>query len=1104
MILSLFSVTYIIKTPHGVRHIVTIAQRRRSLDLDIWRQRPFVIQDPSDPEGILYLSGSEFHKYQGICLSNQIQLTIIARDSTDPSLIGPSQDSKADDGSSSPVGSSTASATASRGKASFHTVSKLKASPSNILKLVGSIHEVGTNLLARLDNGNVIQLYRKYITKVSFWTYGRHSVVRLQQAIVFSNRIQSILKCQGPMGVILRLKVSLIALNAYVGGCPLRSTRDLGTFISLTKDGIPRWIPQPVRAQIKTKDLNTIRMWASILNTFKGIEGTWKKPDTGTICTPALDADFSHLQAFSYAFWSLQSWAPKSLIFKVRDFISGLPEDKRYHISGRAGPSGTPSYYGLHILMDAMAWLNHPVGPFHLILSMCKLLGLEYLETDIARVREYITSNLPVDLAIFEPFMDKLYMDPESPLNQSRDKHMVLDPDGNKTYVPNRYLLGEQSPYRKLPLKDRVIALSKTKQWKLTTGEPYLSYMRLALIPFGDVPPLGRVLCLQEAAGKNRIIAINDFFTQQVMKPLHLWLFEICKCFPQDSTFDQEGALARFVQRTDMVKFFSYDLSSATDLIPLGIYRSILVPLVGPDITTLWLRLLVDKDFKLAPNISSHSNDKAPKGMTRYTRGQPMGALSSWGLMNVAHHLINQYACLVSVIRDIQTHKHSSKYFHLIEDVTLYRIILTSDSPLPLEKVDYIIPGFTFFLTRALFENRILPFDKYITLGDDNVIGEESVANSYFEIVTTTFDIPIKLAKSYVSTSLINFANQTFFNRQNISPIPFKEYLSASGLPARIEFASRVVRRFFSRPSILGLLRYVVSSHTWEIWKKDIGLRKVYEPILPLLYAVTLIKLPSYIPDTDVSDTSIAPSQHTGKFSLIGAMCCLTHRFYERIVGNLLISEWYALIDKPKLAQSPHLRSYIKYMIKVVLSPYLGDPKHSLEFDIKEIISLDRYFPSKMAYLGLVRQRRHETLWLDAARGVILRRATILKRIFLALRRHESMDIDQLCLVLEELLREPDIVGVIPVLKILSTRRLDLISYDYTQDSSFFYERMNSMLQSDAASDKEEHRKRLQDQTANLLLTSTQRFLDMGGILDFETSSVPDGTLPTNESVNNS
>lgn len=56
---------------------------------------------------------------------------------------------------------------------------------------------------------------------------------------------------------------------------------------------------------------------------------------------------------------------------------------------------------------------------------------------------------------------------------------------------------------------------------------------------------LGRLSFKEEAAGKLRVFAIIDSLSQMILKPLHDSLFEICKAFPADSTFDQNAAFKR-------------------------------------------------------------------------------------------------------------------------------------------------------------------------------------------------------------------------------------------------------------------------------------------------------------------------------------------------------------------------------------------------------------------------------------------------------------------------------------------------------------------------------------------------------------------------------
>lgn len=137
---------------------------------------------------------------------------------------------------------------------------------------------------------------------------------------------------------------------------------------------------------------------------------------------------------------------------------------------------------------------------------------------------------------------------------------------------------------------------------------------------------LGRLSIKEEAAGKARIFAITDSITQTVMKPLHDKIFSILRDIPMDGTFNQLGPINRLVSlhksgELGNVVFYSYDLSAATDRLPIKLQSQILSVLLGETYSSLWQRLLTDRDW-----ILRGKNSDTPY---RYTVGQPMGALSS-------------------------------------------------------------------------------------------------------------------------------------------------------------------------------------------------------------------------------------------------------------------------------------------------------------------------------------------------------------------------------------------------------------------------------------------------------------------------------------------
>ena len=74
----------------------------------------------------------------------------------------------------------------------------------------------------------------------------------------------------------------------------------------------------------------------------------------------------------------------------------------------------------------------------------------------------------------------------------------------------------------------------------------------------------------EEAAGKVRVFAMVDPFTQWVMRPIHLAIFTILRGIPMDGTFNQTAPVERLKTLDPKNRwFYSIDLSSATDRLPI-------------------------------------------------------------------------------------------------------------------------------------------------------------------------------------------------------------------------------------------------------------------------------------------------------------------------------------------------------------------------------------------------------------------------------------------------------------------------------------------------------------------------------------------------------
>lgn len=74
---------------------------------------------------------------------------------------------------------------------------------------------------------------------------------------------------------------------------------------------------------------------------------------------------------------------------------------------------------------------------------------------------------------------------------------------------------------------------------------------------------------------KSRTIAILDYWSQTVLRPVHFFLFGVLRKIPQDVTFNQ-GSFLEKVMGWDSSEFYSIDLKDATDRFPVDLISRVL------------------------------------------------------------------------------------------------------------------------------------------------------------------------------------------------------------------------------------------------------------------------------------------------------------------------------------------------------------------------------------------------------------------------------------------------------------------------------------------------------------------------------------------------
>lgn len=153
-----------------------------------------------------------------------------------------------------------------------------------------------------------------------------------------------------------------------------------------------------------------------------------------------------------------------------------------------------------------------------------------------------------------------------------------------------------------------------------------------------QIRELGRLGLKHEPAGKMRVFAMVDPWTQWALKPLHSFLFRVLRTHQMDGTFNQLAPLSRVPFGSKELS--SLDLTAATDRLPISIQQDLLECIFDRSFGENWRNLLVGRDYFLPPSAVSETGLQS----VRYAVGQPMGALSSWAMLALTHHFVVQYS----------------------------------------------------------------------------------------------------------------------------------------------------------------------------------------------------------------------------------------------------------------------------------------------------------------------------------------------------------------------------------------------------------------------------------------------------------------------------
>lgn len=592
-----------------------------------------------------------------------------------------------------------------KAKANASWSDELSARVNSLSDLLRSKMKTINGLILRNKGRGLITILLKFSRGVR--PRSTKSVVK--QVVTFSFFIHKLAKHNGLKGVVIYLKACQVLLQQVVGGYRVNDLGELKVRPARNKAGIPLIIPAGIRVLIsRDRHIPSIKLWMTLLGLYRILEVK------GSLSFATITDKGPDLTQFLMDWDNYINLSFIPLLFKQVGKIPKLDQPRIYPIL-KSGPNVLTEDDKTRVLIG----------------NEMKLIAPKFY----SEIKDVNTSMNTLIIS------SRLFL--RTPLKEA---FKVLS---NELGAPGMINRLEISAMASNPILDNPNLWSKCVPYP--KGEGFLGKLSFKI----------------EAAGKIRVFAMVDAWTQWLLSPIHDFIFSLLRKLNQDGTFNQmspiEQLQSKFGANPSKKVFASIDLSAATDRLPISLQQTIIKYLLKEKVNDSvkvaenWRHLLVARAYKVGytKEILDHclplSKEEKPD-YVHYGVGQPMGALSSWAMLALTHHSLIQYA-----------------YF------------------------------------KAYGRNEW--FQNYAVLGDDGVIVGKKVIKEYLSLLQL-IGVKTGLAKSIIAKNkfVIEFAKKFFVDTTTANMLPLKECIATSSSTSLV---AEFVRKYdLSLNAILSFLGY--------------------------------------------------------------------------------------------------------------------------------------------------------------------------------------------------------------------------------------------------------------------------------------------------------
>lgn len=440
-----------------------------------------------------------------------------------------------------------------------------------------------------------------------------------------------------------------------------------------------------------------------------------------------------------------------------------------------------------------------------------------------------------------------------------------------------------------------------------------------------------RLQGLPQQDGKTRVVAIFDYWSQTCLSRLHKFVMNKLKRIPEDCTYDQRAAEQKIAGMKGKT-FYSCDLSAATDRFPIDFQVRVLGMIIGKRRAEAWRRLLVDYPFTVGKSETE----------VKYSVGQPMGALSSWAVFSLCHHVTVRIAAI-----------------------------------------------------RCGRNAR----GRYCLLGDDIVIADDAIAREYMTLMKG-FGVGISPTKSHVSQHFIEFTKRNWLHGKEITPFSYSG-LKATGksyAPLIVFLLQQSMNGWvpldgergvpsFERPfrSVVETFRH--QSHGERLWKLASTFQKIHDARKRKAFDCSILEHLEKVFGLPISQTlkEVGVAQET---------------FEERIVSSVKHRSLHETMENVNVIM------YLDYQnVKAKCDAHDPPIDHSKLEDLIQVYCpissyLSNYYNKKVVEFGMfvLEPKLHEAMWDDVMAGQDLNNLILVTSIF-NMRSHQRKILAQSRLV---------------------------------------------------------------------------------------------------------